>query len=385
MHQDEAAHDHASFHEIVTLTPQEVSTIRAAIEHRERGENGFVRRSNARFPFPGGPTRMTVTHPGGGVRRFIVHPVNISSGGMCVIHGGFLHQGSIVTLELVGPSGVTETIGGRIAWCVLERHRAHSVGIRFDRQLDVRPLVDPSHLKASMALAQVADPSSLTGRVIAIEDQDVEGELLRITLSDTSIDLTVVSESAELFGIVAREPVDVILCDLNLHNERGEDVIMRLRTEHFTRPIVVITSDTSVKRATSVREVGANEVITKPFEAPLLIRILSDLLSAGGVLVSKEPLVSTLSPEMATKRKLTEYVARLHDTTSELRTAISAGDFEKAKSLCQTYRVTAGAYGFPLLLDAATKAIVALDASQSTAESRDDLLRVVMVVERLQA
>jgi signal transduction histidine kinase len=72
---------------------------------------------------------------------------------------------------------------------------------------------------------------------------------------------------------------DVILLDLHLPDMTGVDVLKRLRAEPATAttPIIIVSADATTSSPKRLRELGATDFITKPFD----IRRLLDLVDAA--------------------------------------------------------------------------------------------------------
>ncbi len=64
--------------------------------------------------------------------------------------------------------------------------------------------------------------------ILVIDDDSAIRSLLRDYLSQHAFRVTVVSGSQELPRIMATDPVDLIIVDLNLGNEDGLDIVRKL-------------------------------------------------------------------------------------------------------------------------------------------------------------
>lgn len=114
--------------------------------------------------------------------------------------------------------------------------------------------------------------------VLVIDDDSAIRSLLRDYLSQHAFRVTVVSGSQDLPRIMATDPVDLIIVDLNLGNEDGLDIVRKLSSSS-DYPIIIISGD-RLEEADKVvgLELGAVDYITKPFGTrELLARVRSSL------------------------------------------------------------------------------------------------------------
>lgn len=377
--------DERGFHKTIKLSTAQVQAVLESLDYHDRNNPARAKRANPRVPYRlDSDLELTVTHPGGGVGYFQVIPVNLSAGGMCFLHGGFLYPGSACSLQLRmldNSPGVQVT--GTVVWCQHCSGNCHAVGIKFETPIDIRPFVDIDQMAGVLAKLQMFDPAALTGRVVAIEREAIDAELMEVVMVDTGIDYSAVRDVAAALEVLKTEPVDLILCELNLGEARGEEAIAEIRASGFRRPIIAVTSVTDPARLAAATSAGANDIVRKPFDTQAFLHVLDHFLSGLKLKVDRRPLTTTLDPNIAAKRRVPSYIARVAEAGTNLDAAARGGDLQTSRSVCQSLLVSADAYGFPLLAEAARTALAALDASQSVEESRDDLFRVAMVVQRI--
>jgi DNA-binding response OmpR family regulator len=76
-------------------------------------------------------------------------------------------------------------------------------------------------------------------------------------------------------AVLAEEPVDVVLLDLHIGNERGLDLLRELRRDRPEIPVALLTG--SPQERSPVEEAKADTVIPKPFEIEELGRTVRRL------------------------------------------------------------------------------------------------------------
>ncbi|EWY41657.1 ATPase AAA [Skermanella stibiiresistens SB22] len=82
-------------------------------------------------------------------------------------------------------------------------------------------------------------------------------------------------EAGDMF---ARHKPDIVLCDLHLPDGDGMSLIGEVRRSSPSTVIVVITSNSSVETAVSAIRAGADDFLTKPFDAPRLETTIGNAL-----------------------------------------------------------------------------------------------------------
>jgi two-component system KDP operon response regulator KdpE len=111
--------------------------------------------------------------------------------------------------------------------------------------------------------------------ILIIDDEAQIRKLLQITLE--SNDYSVIQAATAKAGLVAAasHPPDLILLDIGLPDESGHDVLKQLR-EWYSKPIVILSVQSSEEDIVQALDNGANDYLVKPFRTgELLARIRS--------------------------------------------------------------------------------------------------------------
>lgn len=117
-----------------------------------------------------------------------------------------------------------------------------------------------------------------TKTILLIEDNVDDEQLLIRALQKNNImnEVVVACDGEEAISLLFpekgdREPIspDLIILDLHLPGISGLHVLEKLRANCSTRytPVVAVSSNWSVDRATAVYEAGANSFVLKPTDA----------------------------------------------------------------------------------------------------------------------
>lgn len=126
-------------------------------------------------------------------------------------------------------------------------------------------------------------------KILIIDDELQIRRLLDITLKSTGYK-TLLSSTAKdgLFEAANHQP-SLIILDLGLPDEDGQETLVKLR-EWYCKPIIVLSVRNAEEDIVKALDNGANDYLTKPFRtAELLARIRVAL--RAGELMNDEPVI----------------------------------------------------------------------------------------------
>ncbi len=111
--------------------------------------------------------------------------------------------------------------------------------------------------------------------ILVIDDEAQIRKLLQITLQSNDYQVQEAATAKEGLILAANHPPDLILLDLGLPDEDGNSVLKKLR-EWYTKPVIIISVQSSEEDIVKALDNGANDYIIKPFRTgELLARIRS--------------------------------------------------------------------------------------------------------------
>lgn len=115
--------------------------------------------------------------------------------------------------------------------------------------------------------------------ILVIDDEAQIRKLLNITLESNDYKVKEANNAREGLLMAANHPPDLILLDLGLPDESGHIVLEKLREWH-TKPIIILSVQSSEEDIVKALDAGANDYLVKPFRTgELLARIRSLLRS----------------------------------------------------------------------------------------------------------
>ncbi|MDR2615135.1 MAG: response regulator transcription factor [Oscillospiraceae bacterium] len=109
-----------------------------------------------------------------------------------------------------------------------------------------------------------------TKKALVIEDDQNIAELLRLYLEKDGFEVTIAVNGALGVSEFERTSPDIVLLDLMLPVLDGWGVFHEIRAAANT-PIIMLTAKTELSDKVSGLELGADDYITKPFDAPEVI------------------------------------------------------------------------------------------------------------------
>lgn len=114
-------------------------------------------------------------------------------------------------------------------------------------------------------------------QILVIEDEPAIRKLLEIILQANGFDTRMAATAKEGKIMAATHQPDLVLLDLGLPDDDGQNLLQNLR-EWFARPIIIVSARSSEAEIVKALDNGANDFLTKPFRTgELLARIRSAL------------------------------------------------------------------------------------------------------------
>lgn len=379
-----------------TLSPAHLKTLLDRLDARDAAaaalSAGNNRRVAARTAFRRADIRLQITHPGGGTVDCVVPARDLSATGIALLYWGFLHAGTQVRVTLPKLTGGDEQVLGAVAWCKHVVGPHHLVGVRFAERLLPRVFVPPESFGGPAgdlgASGEIIDPRTLRGRVLLVDDDDLEHELFRHYLRPTQVKPVAASDVASAVAVLrGGERVDLLFVDLNLASGSGEQAIRACRDAGYAGPLAVLTAESSPRRLRDV-QAQVSAILQKPFDQQKLLHLLSLWLTDATVEATargEAAIRSTLAGDPAMHEMIGRFVVKARELAVRLHQSIETGDLSVARHCCSTLKGTGSSFGFPAVSRAAGEAMLALDASQSVAESATPMQRVIMVCRQLAA
>jgi putative two-component system response regulator len=173
---------------------------------------------------------------------------------------------------------------------------------------------------------------SRLGRVLVVDDVEANRQLVKALLTRDGYEVEAVVDGATALDHVRRDPPDLVLLDVMMPAPNGFDVCRALKQDPVTRliPVVLITALQQSEDRIKGFEAGADDFISKPFNAHELrarVRSLLRIKRYTDDLDTAEAVIVSLAMTIEARDRYTEgHCQRLARYASRLGQAIGLGD-----------------------------------------------------------
>jgi diguanylate cyclase (GGDEF)-like protein len=159
----------------------------------------------------------------------------------------------------------------------------------------------------------------MAARVLVVEDDEATRSALRALLDDAGYVCDEVEDGERAVAVMRDARFDLVLLDLGLPGISGAEVHRRLRQDARTRflPIVFLTAHADREAKLAELEAGAEDFITKPYDADELLARVGAAVRRSSGLRSINPLSglpgnSTITEELESRLARGEHFALLY-------------------------------------------------------------------------
>lgn len=129
------------------------------------------------------------------------------------------------------------------------------------------------------AAVRVKPWETLQGRVLLVDDSEINRLLIGSILRQTSIEVTLAENGQIAVELATRNPFDVILMDMQMPVMDGYVATSTLREKGLDIPIIALTANAMVEDRERAFAVGCSRYLTKPVDASVLLEALVEDLS----------------------------------------------------------------------------------------------------------
>ena len=331
---------------------------------------GPVRRDHARLEYRKHAVEIEVYQPSGGSVQFCVACRNLSRGGMSVLHSSYMHIGTRCRIRLRHKIQGDQWIVGEVVQCRHVAGRAHDVGLRFMREIDVNDFVRLDPLDESFSLEYV-DPSELRGRALLVTANEIEKKLIEVYLGDTAMRLVRVDNYAEVAQLLTQH-FDVVLYDFDMDPREAKEHLKEVRASGNVVPVIAMSGDTSVDARDRIREARASAFIPKPVVKESLHRALAEYILLNRTSDGQNEPETVSTPVDPALKGLAELFAKdLKRFAMDIENHLKDGNEKELRYICARIRGTGPLLGHGAIADAAGKVLTQLDEHGSIAAAQE--------------
>jgi two-component system sensor histidine kinase ChiS len=131
-------------------------------------------------------------------------------------------------------------------------------------------------IELETALAGPRKEAGVLLKILAVDDEPMNLEVLHDFLTPASYEVTTVSSGEKALGLITAEKYDLVLLDLLMPELSGFDVCKKIREQYAPHelPVIIVTARNTVEDFIKAIQYGANDFIAKPFsKAELIMRV----------------------------------------------------------------------------------------------------------------
>ena len=120
-------------------------------------------------------------------------------------------------------------------------------------------------------------------RVLVIDDKQRITKLLEIILEHSGYEVQTFTDPRAALTALEVDPVEIVLCDIEMPFMSGFDFCSELRARPTTRgiPLIFVTSKEEREGGLTGHMVGADAYIEKPFDQQVLLTKMEELIERG--------------------------------------------------------------------------------------------------------
>jgi signal transduction histidine kinase/DNA-binding response OmpR family regulator len=190
-----------------------------------------------------------------------------------------------------------------------------------------------------------------SARILGVDDQTYNLELLAAMLRDTGALVDTVTSGREALDRLGRHRYDAVLLDIQMPGISGLEVIDIYKKAHprSSTSFIAVTADTEATLAQRLKESGFSAVLTKPFSKASLYQVLESFVPGGPPAIQKadqQPKEDMEKPyNLQELKDLSEgnvdfvismlelFVKNTEETLQELKKAIDSNEFDAGAAL----------------------------------------------------
>lgn len=193
-------------------------------------------------------------------------------------------QGSAAIARQYGGTGLGLSISRRLVELLggtIQVSSTYGEGSEFEIDIATGSLAGVHFLRDASELTQrrrqlpmVVAPR-LRGRILCVEDNDVNRKLVSLLVTRTGAELSHVPNGAEALEIARHERFDLILMDIQMPVMNGRDATAALREAGVNTPVIALTANVMAEDIDDYRAAGCTEHLAKPIDKRRFYEVLA--------------------------------------------------------------------------------------------------------------
>lgn len=114
--------------------------------------------------------------------------------------------------------------------------------------------------------------------ILIVDDDPGMRQSVLDLLSIQNYNCQLASDGQEALEVLSRQPVDLMLLDLNMPGMNGQHVLEQVKKDYPCTDVIIVSGETTFDNATNALRKGAEDFIRKPYVPSELIKLLANVL-----------------------------------------------------------------------------------------------------------
>jgi len=214
--------------------------------------------------------------------HFIVLPRNLSTGGLSVLHGGYIHPDTPCLVSMRTNGGTTKSHAGTVLRCQYISGRIHELGIRFHDPINPRDYLINRDGQDVFNVEHV-EPADLEGTVLIVMGTAEHQREVYEELRHSEMELLYARDGKSGLAMLDEQP-DLMYVGCALSDMSTVEFFREAQQRGDVPPTIVIGEESVLAQRALFLEAGAVEVLARPFESELILRSAAEYLLLADVL-----------------------------------------------------------------------------------------------------
>lgn len=117
----------------------------------------------------------------------------------------------------------------------------------------------------------------LHAKVLLVDDEEDFTSALSRRLEARNLKVKTVNSGEDALHMVDEQAFDVIVLDLAMPGMDGLETLQRIKADHPDAEIIMLTGHASVKSSVEAMRIGAEDLLEKPVDLPVLMDKIEEL------------------------------------------------------------------------------------------------------------
>jgi len=116
--------------------------------------------------------------------------------------------------------------------------------------------------------------------IMVVEDDNDLSEALCDTLKMAGYDVTSAEDGEDALSLLQKKVVDLIVSDVHMKRMDGHTLLNEVKKEFPHLPVMLMTAFGTIQKAVDAMQMGAVDYLVKPFEAEVLVNMVSQYVNS---------------------------------------------------------------------------------------------------------